>query len=141
MTEKLSEKDIQQRLLLYQLLQGQLEELRKQAITLQTKFIEVESTKIAIQDITKLKEANELLIPIGSGIYTTGRALKGNMLVDVGAGILLTKSPEEAEKVLEEKSGEIDGLNNKLQEEMITVIARLNDLGVELQKALQEMQK
>ena len=135
--KKLSEREIQQRFFLYQLLQGQLEELRKHAVALQARATELEYTKTALTDLKILKEGNGLLIPLGSGVYTNGTAVKGQMLVDVGAGIMLKKDFEEVEMVMGERTKEIEGLSGKLQEEMIEAVNRINGLGEELQRAVQ----
>ena len=90
-----------------------------------------------LDNLNKLNDTNELLIPIGSGIYTKAKALKGSVLVDVGAGVMLKKTPEESKKGMAAKSKEVEILSTKLQEEMLTVIAKINEIGTELQKSMQ----
>lgn len=145
MTEKKAqqekEQELQQKLLLYQLLQAQLEELKKQAALLQARFIEIESTRLAVEDVKKVKENNELLIPLGSGMYVNGKMLKGDLLVDIGAGIMTKKPAAEADTLLETKKKEIESLSENLQKEMMAVIAKINEIGEELQKSLAEGKK
>jgi len=145
MTEKKAqqekEQELQQKLLLYQLLQAQLEEFKKQAALLQARFIEIESTRLAVEDVKKVKENNELLIPLGSGMYVNGKMLKGDLLVDIGAGIMTKKPAAEADTLLETKKKEIESLSENLQKEMMAVIAKINEIGEELQKSLAEGKK
>ncbi|MBL7160841.1 MAG: prefoldin subunit alpha [Candidatus Aenigmarchaeota archaeon] len=132
------EQELQQKLMLYQLLQRQLEELQKQATMLQARFTEIEASRIALEDVDKVEKGNELLIPIGSGVYARGSAQKGDVLVDAGAGIMTEKSPAEALGIMETKKKELEVMGSKLQQEILSVAGKMNEIGVEMEKVLQE---
>jgi len=139
MAEKKSQKmeqELQQKMLMYQLLQGQLEELKKQGTLLQSRFTEIEMSRIALEELKKSKDGSEILVPLGNGIYSSGKAVKGDFLVDAGAGVFIKKPPEEAGKLIEEKSKESEALMTNLQNEMINVANKMNEIAEELQKEM-----
>lgn len=138
----MNEKELQNAMVLYQLLQSQFEQLKQQGALLQAKGTEVEATRMALEELKGLKEGNEVLLPLGSGIYTSAKHHKApKLLVDVGAGTMLRKPPETALKVIEGKKKEIESLSTKLQEQMIDVVNKINALSVQLQEAMEKQRK
>jgi len=128
-------KDVQEKLVLYQVLQKYLEELREQAVVIEKRFIEIEATGQVLDDIKKLKEANDILIPLGSGCYGHGKITDvNNTLIDVGAGVFMNKNPEEAKIFLEKKKAEIDKIAKNIQNEITTVVNKINLLGQEIEQ-------
>lgn len=127
------EQELQQKLMFYQLLQQQLEELKKQATYLQSRFMDIETSRIALEDVGKIKENNELLISLGSGIYSHGKIQKTDLLVDVGAGVMVKKPQSEALALIEGKKKELEGLSMNLQQEMIATINKLQEIGMQLE--------
>lgn len=127
--------------MLYQVLQGQMEELQKNAQTLQMKYVEVETTRLALDDVKKTKEGTDILVPLGTGVYTAGKTHNADLLVEVGAGIAVNKSAAEAEALLERKKKEIEKAAEGLQEEMMSVSAKISQLAEELQSEVQQAQQ
>ncbi len=131
--------EIQQKFILYQLLQQRAEELKQQIEMLQQKNMEMETTKFALGEISKVKEGNDILVPLGSGCYTHGKVgNSGKILVDLGAGILTNKDPESAKQVVEEKREEIEKLLLNLHQEFQEAASKMQELLPELQKASED---
>lgn len=130
----MDEKEAQQKLLMYQVFQGQLEELKKQAVAIQQRFIDVEITDSAVSEVKSAKEGTEALIPLGNGVFVNGELKKGELLVDVGAGIMTHKTSEEASAILGKKRKEIEHAGEGLQSQMEDVVAKINEIGSELEK-------
>lgn len=135
------EQEAQQKLVLYQLLNQRIEQLNEQAKMIEQKLLELETTRQTLGDLKKLKQGNEVLIPLGSGCYTHGRTGDSGLLIDLGAGVMVRKAPEEAKKVIEDKKAEIERLSGTLQNEANDVITKMNEIGPELQKFLQKSKK
>lgn len=132
---------LQQKFLLYQVLQKQMEELQKQAVVLQQKFLELETTGQAVEDMRTLAEQNETLVPLGSGIYIEGRIKnRREVLVDVGAGVVMKKSMDDAMRFLEDKKKEVEQLSGELQSGAQRIADHMNTLAPELQKLITEAQ-
>jgi len=135
------EKELQEKVLVYQIMQKHLEELGQSALLLDRKYAEIEAAREAFEDITKLKEKNEVLVPIGNGIFSHGKITETQkFLVEVGAGILMEKDPESARKFLEEKKNEIEKLAEELQAEINETSERMNSLAAEIEKAASKHQ-
>lgn len=132
----MDEKGMQENVLIYQILQKHLEELGQSALLLDRRYAEIEAAREAFEDIAGLKEKNEVLIPIGSGIFSYGKITDAKkVLVEVGAGVLMDKEPESARKFLEEKKQEIEKLAGELQAEINGTSEKMNAIASELEKA------
>lgn len=140
MAEKHSkEQEMQQKIVLYQLLNRHLEELKQQASLLESRFAEFESTKQALGDFREIKGSKDILVPLGSGCYAHGKAAESEgMLVNVGSNIMLKKPMKETIKLLEERTEEIQGMTKNLQEQMNSVIGQITSITGELEKMQQE---
>jgi prefoldin alpha subunit len=129
------EQEMQENLILYQLLQKHLEELSNQATLLEGRLMELENTSGTLSDLKGMKEKGELVFSLGSGCYGYGRLDdRGKVMVDIGAGTLVNKTPAQAESFLEEKKEEIKKLSEKLVKEVSEVSERMNTLAAEIQK-------
>ena len=130
------EKDIQQKMIMYQLLQKHLEELKQQAMIIERKNLELEITKQSVKDIDALKKDNEILISLGSGFYGFGEFndLK-KILVDIGSGVFIKKTVGSASDILKGKGKEIEDLNKKLQHELNDVVTKMNEIAAEVETA------
>ena len=136
-----SQQELQQKLMAYQMLQQQLEELRNQATLLQGRMAELESTRIALEDLGNVKDGTETFVPLGSGLFANGTVTKGDLLVDIGAGVMGIRTLKEANEVLEKHRKEVDDFAEKLQTEMTRVITQITAIGSELEVAVKEQEK
>jgi prefoldin alpha subunit len=128
------QESLQEKAILYQILQKHLENLTQNAVMLERRYEEIEATRMALEDIGKLKEKNEILIPLGSGFFTYGRITEpGKMLADAGAGMFMDKDSASSKALLADKKEEIEKIAGELQNEMSEVSSRLNSLTSELE--------
>jgi len=139
--DKNKEQEVQQKLVLYQLLQKQLEEFKRQGMLLQSKFTEFESTRLALEDLDKSKNEKDILIPLGSGIFINGRTKQEDLIIDVGAGVMTRKPLSEASRIINEKKKEIETLSDNLQQNVMGVVAKINEIGEDLQRTMAQSKK
>lgn len=129
-------KDIQEKFVLYQLLNQRLEEIKQHATMIQHKMIEFETSRLALSEMRSVKPESEILIPVGSGIYTFGKSsAPENVLIDLGAGVVAKKTMEEAAAHIDKKRKEIEDAAQMLQGEANAITAKLQEIVPELQKA------
>lgn len=129
------QKQVQEKVLVYQILQNQLEEFNKQATVLETRMDELEVTKIALQETKGVRADSETLFHLGSGCYGHGRLSDNNkFLVEIGAGIMANKSLPEAVAVIESRKREIESVGKKLQHEMEVIASSINQVTADLQR-------
>ena len=123
------QKEFQEKLVRYQILEGRVKALLQRREMLITKIVEVENTLTSMGEIEKEKES-EILLPLGSNVYIPG-ILKDvkKMIVEIGADVSLEKDIVDAKKILGERK---DIMNNGLQsiEKEITNITN-EMLGIE----------
>lgn len=134
MVEK-KQKEIQEKVLVYQILQNQLEEFTKQATALETRLGELELTTHALNEMKGVKPDSETLFHIGGGCYGHGKLLdKNKYLIEVGAGIMANKTLPDAIAIIDERKKEVEGIKDKLVAEIEKIGEGMNQIGLELQK-------
>ena len=85
--------------------------------------VEIE-TRNALEVLKSLREKNELLVPIGGGVFVRA-TWNGTSLIDVGGGIILEKKVEEIEERLEKRLQRIESEVKKLEEEKTKIIEQV----------------
>jgi prefoldin alpha subunit len=129
------QKEIQEKVLVYQILQNQLEEFTKQATVLETRLGELEVTTNALKEMKSVKPDSETLFHVGGGCYGHGKLLDRNkFLVEIGAGIMANKTLPDAVAVIDERKREIENIRNKLVIEIEKIGEGMNQIGLELQR-------
>jgi prefoldin alpha subunit len=139
--EKEAQESMQEKAILYQILQKHMESLGQNASLLERRYEEIEMTRQALEDIGKAK-GSDILIPLGSGFFTHGKISDSrNMLVDMGAGIFMDKDAESSKSILDDRRKEIEKLAEEMQHEMNEVSSRINSLAMEIERASQQEHK
>lgn len=128
----MKEKTSQQKVILFQLLQKHMQSLKERSSLLEKRMIENATTKQLVNDLEK-KSKNDLLIPMGSGLFFQGKSRKGKLLSNIGAGVIVSKDTDDAKKLLKNNREQIENAQEQLQEEFKKVSAQLNSIGSELQ--------
>ncbi len=124
------EKDLQEKILTYRVLEARLDGLLKQRDALVARLIEMQGTIASVQEIEK---SDEVLFQIGSQAYTPGKAInKDNIIIEIGAGIALEKTAKEAKETLESRKKEMENFLSEMQGEIETISNTLGPLGQEL---------
>jgi prefoldin alpha subunit len=101
-------KDVQEKVIRYQILDGRIKALMKRRELLVVKMVEIETTLSSIEEIGKNKE-NEILLPLGSNVHVPGtlKDLK-RIVVELGANIAMEEDVEEVKKILEKRKSMIN---------------------------------
>ena len=124
--------EMQNEVILYQLLHRQLGQLSAEAESVERKLVEASATK---QSLKELQTPNDILMPIGSGCYVHGKfANAKHVLVDIGAGVLLSKSTDDANSFISGREAEIAKLKADLQGEAEKVAREMNSIVSKIRK-------
>ena len=129
-------KELQEKAMVYQILQNRLESMAKQRDLLLQRIVEINSTIESIKELKKGKD--EILFPLGSNSYTFGKMTSNKMIVEIGAGVALEKTPEEAEKILEDRMKEVESVIKNVQDQMVQTANRLEILAPELESMVDD---
>jgi len=126
------EDSMQNEVILYQLLHRQLNQLSAEAESVERKAVEAAATK---QSLKELSSPNDLLMPIGSGCYVHGKFSNAKqVLVDIGAGILLPKKPADAEAYIADREAQITRLKSELHSEATKVVNEMNRIATKVKR-------
>lgn len=136
----MTEKELQEKMLTYRLMEARLDGLVKQRDMMVNKLIELQATLQSIDELDKSE--GEILFPIGGEAYKTAKITdKSKLVVDIGANVALEKTTEEGKDLLNKRKGEIESLVNQIQHEVLKVSNAINQLGPELQEMTKQMQQ
>jgi prefoldin alpha subunit len=123
------EEEITRNLTLIEYYKQQLESIDMQLQYMQTTLADYQRAKITIEQLHDATENSDLLIPVGGGTFVNA-SLKNtsNVLIGVGAGIVVEKTIDEAVIKLDERI-------NRIQENLEKMLA----LGQKIQSDAQEL--
>ncbi len=107
----------------------------------EARMIEIETTRAVLSDIGELKDSNETLIPLGSGLYGRARITSKDILTEVGAGVMLKKGTKGASVFLDERKKDIDNVARQIDAHASEMMKRMNELGPELQRMAADIKK
>jgi prefoldin alpha subunit len=130
------EEEITRNLTLIEYYKQQLESIDIQLQYLQSTLADYQRAKITVVQLNTVDDNSELLIPVGAGTFVNG-SLKNtsNVLIGVGAGIVIEKTVDEAVIKLEER---IKRIQENL-EKMVSLGQKIQSDAEELSHKTQQM--
>ncbi len=140
MTKENDQQKLQEKYVLYQLLQQNLDALQQQMQHIENQFLELSSSIQLLDDLKNIDEKNEIFLPLGSGCYGKGKIdKKSDILVNIGAGVMITKDLGSAKKFLEERQKELEKIGGNIQNQMQRVTEEINFLVADIEKLAQKI--
>lgn len=128
MSKEMSEEERMQMLEQIQAMQQEAQKIEEQIIHLERRRAELEIILSSLDEI-KNQESDELLIPIGSGLFVEGKITnKTDALINIGSNIVVKKNFDEAKKIINEQILEINKVKDQLQGELSEFIKSFGDL-------------
>ncbi len=135
----MSEKELQEKILSYRLLEARADGVVKQRDFIISKVMELQSTLNSIDEIGK--SDGEVLFPVGGEAYKTGKVVDNDrIVVEIGASVALEKSTKEGKAILEKRKNELESSVNQLQQELIRISETMNKLAPEIQNLINKNQ-
>jgi prefoldin alpha subunit len=130
------EEEITRNLTLIEYYKQQLESIDMQLQYLQSTLADYQRAKMTVEQLHAVDENSELLIPVGAGTFVNGSVKNAsNVLIGVGAGIVLEKTVDEAVLKLEER---IKRIQENL-EKMVSLGQKIQSDAEELSQKTQHM--
>ncbi len=115
------------------LLERQVQETEQEKELIERELDELNAFSDNLESLSASKEKT-LLSLLGKGVLVKTEIVDKKLFVNVGAGIMVRKTPEEIQKVI---SGQIERFN----EVRMHLLSRIENLGTSLQNLLEDMQK
>ncbi|MBT3984771.1 prefoldin subunit alpha [archaeon] len=118
---------------------NQLQAMQQQVDVLEKQTVELNTVKEGLDSIEQCNGDEEILIPLGSGIFLKGGIKdKAQVTMNVGAGIVVEKSISGALKLVEEQIVKMGSFKEELTKEMGEISMTLQKLQLEMQKTQKE---
>ncbi|MBD3262007.1 MAG: prefoldin subunit alpha [Candidatus Altiarchaeales archaeon] len=117
-----------------------LEGLGQQNQMMQQAQQEIEATIKALEELEKIKEGAEVLVPLGAGSYVKAQLKeKEEIIVGVGAGVSIEKKRLEAISALNSRQKQLSEKQQKMQQTMQQLSTQLNALNAQAEKLMQQI--
>ncbi len=135
------QKEIQKKLIVYQMLENKANALMKRRKLLITKMLEIEFTLNSIDEIKKNGGEN-IVLPIGSGVHVKGELEKvDKMIVELGANTAIESTVEKTKEIVEKRKKILEDCLVSLEKEMVNVNNEIMKLQPEIQAMLRGVKK
>jgi prefoldin alpha subunit len=100
--------ELRQMLALMETYRNRTEALSRQVTMLRSTLDEVNMASQSIKALMDAEEGDDMLIPIGASSFMTVKATSNkNIIVGVGSGVSVEKTPEDASKYMEANAAEL----------------------------------
>lgn len=135
MKSETAEKEIQRKYLQLQLLKQEFNALLEEKNLIDNKVTEIATTINALEQLSAVKKGDEIWSSLGSLSFVKSDITDtDNVLVGVGAGVVLTKKREQAAEMLKERIKELDDADKR-------IVSEINRFGGQIEKSEKEFQK
>ncbi len=119
----------------------QIDSLSRQMQIIENMRMDTLSTQEAISSLKENKIGKEILVPVGSNSFVRAE-LRDNkkVIVDIGAGISVEKTIEDAREILESRDKELEDTRNKIQDKINEMNRKLLEMDSLSRRLIQELQ-
>jgi len=132
-------KNLQEKYMEFQTMQYQLQELQQANEKVDEELINLNALKQALDDFSKLKEGDEILVTVANGIFAKAKLMDSKKLkMSVGADITTTKTVGGVKNFVEKQEDSLKTLKEKLNEDMQNIFSKLKNSEKELKKLIKE---
>jgi prefoldin alpha subunit len=127
-----TEREFQEKIATYRLLESRVDALARQQDAFVSKVAEINSTLAGIDEA--VKSPADAMVPLGTAVYARGSVDgKAKLLVEVGAGVAVERTADEAKAILETRRKDLEQAIETLQKDMQTIVAMLQRIESETQ--------
>ena len=117
----------------FQMFEQQIMQLQQQLQAVEQAILEVSGINLALNELVG-KTGEEIMAPVGKGIFVKAKLLSEEILMDVGS-----KSIPETKKIIEEQSGKLVEMKGQLEGELDNINKEIT--GAMMQAQQQEVPK
>lgn len=136
--KKLEDREIQQKMLQFQFLEGNLRAIRAQSQEAAARMEELLRAKSGLEGLEKVKAGDSAFIPMGAGNFVEGKVIDpSKVLMSMGGDIAVKKPRKEAMDILGSRLAEIQKMMAELATQEQKIVSELQKLQPAIQRALQ----
>jgi len=130
------EEELAKYLSLIEYYKDQLNSIEIQSSYLQAAIAEYYKTRMTVEQLNKISDGNEILIPVGGSTFINA-CIKNpsKVLFDIGAGIVTEKTVDDAIKKINQR---IENLQ-ETQKKLLSIAQQLQNEAAEISKKMQKL--
>lgn len=128
----MKEEEVQEKLMQYREMESRIHSVAQQKEIAARKAAEITSAILSLEDLTK--KGGDILVPLSEDLLITANVPDvKNVLVKIGADIIMNKTPEDARSVLETRRAEIENIMKEMDKEMTRISNQMQSIGSEME--------
>jgi prefoldin alpha subunit len=136
------EEDITKNLTLIEYYKQQLESIELQLQYLQSTLMDYQRAKMTVEQLSGVDDNSDMLIPVGGGTFVNATLKNAsNVLIGVGAGLVIEKTADEAVTKLDERIKRIQENLDKMAALGQKIQCDAEELSHKTQQMMEETQK
>jgi prefoldin alpha subunit len=125
--------ELQQRYMEFQLMSRQINLLNQQTQMITSKIEELRVLSESLAEINNLKKGQEILIPVGAGILMKASLNETKeILMNVGAEVVVKKTSEESQKIIESQINELESALSESEQELVELTSMIESIQKDL---------
>jgi prefoldin alpha subunit len=133
-----NQKEFQEKLLLYQLLENKVNSLMKRREMILSKIVETETTINSLDELDKSKD-EDILFPLGSNTYIQGMIKKREkIIVELGANIAVEKDTEKTKEILQSRKNNLQTILQTIEKELVNASREMAKLEPEIRSMVEK---
>ena len=117
----------------FQLFEQQINQINSQLEAVEQGLNDLVSVRGGLDELEGKKD-EEILSPVGRGIFTRSKLLSEELLVDVGDKTFVNKSIPETKKIIEEQIAKLEEIRENLTGSLEEINQELTKIMIEAQK-------
>ncbi len=138
--QAVDDRKLQEDYMMLETAKAQLEGLSKQQQLIQLAVEEHVRARETVKSLTKGAPGDDMLVPIGADSYIHAKISDNrNAVLGIGSGVTVRRSPEEAEKFLDEKIDELSRAFKAIVDRAAQTEAMIQELSEKVQSQVEEL--
>ena len=131
--------DTQRKYIEIQILEQQIKQIQKNLEILNQQIFELNMISNSLTEIKKTKIGQELLIPLGSGIFIKTELKDNNeILTNVGSDVVVSKTNAETKTFIKSQTEFVTEIITKIEQELHLSISKYEELKEDLQELVKK---
>ncbi len=117
----------------FKVYEREIMQIQDQMNAIEKAIVDLQKLGIGLDELVG-KTGEEVLAPVGKGIYLKSKILSEELTVDIGSGNFVKKTIPETKKMIEEQVKKLGAMNFELEEELKKIDKEITTTMTEQQK-------